>query len=314
MDTQTPIFIVSSGRTGSTLLAHMINRHPGLLCVSDLFEPVGEVPYFDRAKPVDGETFFEILSRPSLEQRIDYWRSQPTAELLFLPDDDDEVSLLLSYTLPFLTDGEPMALFRELQEVVAGFPEDVVANQLIRFFDTLRDRFERRLWIERTGGSLPHMRKIIETWPDAKVVHNYRDSRETAISMMTGSFFRLYLELTRNPDLKTWDWRHMPPLEEMGAMLNRWTMDGLAALEELPERQKMDVSYESLVTEPVDTLLNLSCFVLGTSEPSPEDVEWAEKEKTIIRRAPLRFHKLDDAEQKKLQDSCEPALRALGYL
>ena len=79
----------------------MINRHPQLLCVSDLFEPVGEVPYFDRSKIVDGKEFFKILSGPSFPQRIKYWREQPTSELLFMPEDDDMVSLLLTYTLPF---------------------------------------------------------------------------------------------------------------------------------------------------------------------------------------------------------------------
>ncbi len=314
METQIPIFVVSSGRTGSTLLARMIRRHPRLLCVSDLFEPVGDVPYFDRTRRVDGETFFEILSAPSLEQRIAYWRSQPTAELLFLPEDDDQVSLLLSYTLPFLTDGRPMALYRELEKAVSGFPEDAMADQLIRFFDLLRDRFDKELWVERTGGSLPHMRKILETWPHARIVHNYRDTRETAISMMTGSFFKLYLALTRNPDLETWDWDSMPPVEDMGAMLNRWVVDGVAALEEFPDAQKMDLSYESLVEETVETLLRLSCFVFDRSEPTPEDVAWAEKEKRGIRRAPIRFHRLDVAEQQRLQAVCEPALEALGYL
>ena len=106
-----------------------------------------------------------------------------------------------------------------------------MAGHLIRFFDWLRDRYEKDLWVERTGGSLPHMRQIVDTWPDAKIVHNYRDPREVALSMMTGSFFRLYLELEKNPDLGDWDWNHMPPIEEMGAMLNRWLVDGQAAAE-----------------------------------------------------------------------------------
>ena len=78
----------------------MIREHPRLLCVSDLFEPIGPEPYFDRGRTVDGAEFLQVLSRPSLPQRIAYWRQQPTGELLFLPEDDQLVSLLLTYTLP----------------------------------------------------------------------------------------------------------------------------------------------------------------------------------------------------------------------
>ena len=93
VNTQKPIFIVSAGRSGSTILAKMINLHPQILCVSDLFEPVGPVPYFDREIVVTGEKFFEILSSPSTKPRLRYWRERETKERLFYPDDENLVSL-----------------------------------------------------------------------------------------------------------------------------------------------------------------------------------------------------------------------------
>jgi hypothetical protein len=310
--TQTPVFVVSSGRAGSTLLARMIHRHPRLLCVSDLFEPVGEVPYFDRRRVVDGEGFFRVLASPSFPQRIAYWRAQPTSELLFLHEDDDMVSLLTSYTLPFLTGGDPMGLFEELREATAKLAEASMADQLIRVFDWLRDRFGKQLWVERTGGSLPHMRQILETWPDAKVIHNFRDPRETAISMMTGSFFRLYLELEKNPDLDAWDWDRMPPRTQMAKMLNRWMVDGVAALDGFPRDQQMSLSYEQLMKDTAGTLLELIRFFFDR-EPTAEDETWAEQETTVIRPAPLRFASLPSAERAELQAACRGALDALGY-
>lgn len=312
MSTQTPVFVVSSGRAGSTLLARMIHRHPRLLCVSDLFEPVGVVPYFDRERRVDGEELFSLLSRPSLPQRIAFWRAQPTSELLFLHDDDDLVSLLTSYTLPFLTGGDPMALFEELRQATAKLGEASMADQLIRVFDWLRDRFGKQLWVERTGGSLPHMRRILATWPDAKIVHNFRDPRETAISMMTGSFFRLYLELEKNPALGAWDWDHMPPLAEMAAMLNRWVVDGVAALQSFPPEQRINLSYEQLMADAAGTLLGLIRFLFDR-EPTAEDVAWAEQQLTIIRPSPLKFPALPPDEQETLRAACQEALTALGY-
>ncbi|MCP3959704.1 MAG: sulfotransferase [bacterium] len=310
---QTPVFVVSSGRAGSTLLAKMINRHPRLLCVSDLFEPVGEVPYFDRQRRADGRELFEILSAPSFEQRIRYWRSQPTTELLFLPEEDRMVSLLLCYTLPFLTEGDPMDLYHRLRSAAEEWPEDTMPGHLIRFFDWLRDIHGKDLWVERTGGSLPHMKKIVEAFPDAKIVHSYRDCRETAISMMTGSFFRLYFELDKNPDLGEWDWNTKPPLEEMGAMLNRWVVDADAALETVPEDRKMGLAYEDLLDDAAGTLLRLVGFIFDRDEPTPEDVAWAERERAVIRRPPLKFPGLDRGEQQRLEAACSEGLWILGY-
>jgi hypothetical protein len=307
------LFLVSSGRTGSTFLARMIHRHPRLFCVSDLFEPVGEVPYFDRSRKVDGREFFEVLSGRSFPQRIAYWREEPTDELLYLPDDDAMVSLLLCYTLPFAVGGDPMDLYRELEEAVAAFGRDEMANHTLRFFDWLRDRFGKDLWIERTGGSLPHMRRIVDTWPDAKIVHNYRDCRETAISMMTGSFFRLYLELGKDPDLGHWDWAHMPPIEEMGTMLNAWIVDALDALAGVPEPRKMALSYESVLDDPETALLDLCRFVFDRDEPTAEDVRWAKEEARAVVRPPLKFPELPRDEQGRLQASCAEGLELLGY-
>ena len=312
MERQTPIFVVSSGRAGSTLLAKMIHRHPRLLCVSDIFEPVGEIPYFDRQKEVDGEEFFSVLSSPSFKQRIAYWRERPTSELLFLPDDDNMVSLLLSYTLPFLDQDDPIGLFQEIKEETEKRGSASMADHLIKLFDSLRDRYDQALWVERTGGSLPHMRKIIETWPDAKIIHNYRDPRETAISMMKGSFFRLYLELEKNPELDEWDFDHMPPLEEMGAMLNRWIVDGTAALSEVPAERRMNLSYEDLLDDPTKTLIKLHEFIFE-SPPESQEIAWAKAESAVIRRPPLKFPTLAGDSRERLLDACSEGLAALGY-
>ena len=309
---QLPLFVLSSGRTGSTLLARIIHRHPEMLCVSDLFEPVGRVPYFERGGVVSGEEFFRVLSRPSFPQRIEYWRHQRNQELLFLHPEDAMVSLLLSYTLPFLAK-EPMELFHELRQACAAKEAEDLPGSLIWLFEWLRDRFGKRVWVERTGGSLPHTGEIVGLWPEGKYVHSFRDCRETALSMMTGSFFRLYLELLKNPDLGRWDWEHMPPVEEMGAMLNRWVVDAGKALEVIPQERRLDLRFEDLVEQPAKTLLELSSFLLDREAPTAVDRAWARREAQGIRRPSLRFAGLSKDERKRLQESVAPALGVLGY-
>ncbi len=310
-DTQIPIFVLSSGRTGSTFLARLIRSHPHLLCVSDLIEPVGEIPFFDRQKHMDGQAFFKVLSAPSFKQRIAYWRHQPNAELLYLHPEDHMVSLLLSYTLPFLTE-DPMALFAQVEQEMAAFPRRSMADQTIAFFDLLRDKFSKQLWVERTGGSLAHTQQMIQTWPHAKFVHNFRDPRETVISMMTGSFFRLYLELEKNPKLGRWDWDYMPPIEEMGAMYNRWVVAAQAALAEVDDRQKYRLCYEDLISRPRETLLGFAHFVWDRP-PTREDEHWAREQEARIRPSQPKFDDLDQQQQTALERVCRESMELLGY-
>lgn len=311
MSNQTPIFIISSGRTGSTLLARMLNRHPELVIISDLFEPVGDEPYFHPEWNVNGAEFWKIISRPSFPQRIKSWRRKPNAELLFLPDDDNLVSLLLSYTIPFISD-EPMKFFYELEKEVAAFPKDNMTGQMIRLFDHLRDKIGKSLWVERTGGSLPHAEKIMRLWPDAKIVHNIRDPREIAISMMKGSFFRLYLELEKNPQLGEWDESYFPPLEEMGAMINRWFVAAAPSFEAFPSERMRILRYESLMKNTEETLLTLIPYFLER-EVNATDREWAKAESAIIRPSSLKFPKLERAQQASLEAAVKESMNILGY-
>jgi hypothetical protein len=312
MSTQRPVFIVTSGRTGSTLLAKMINRHPAILCASDIFEPVGDNPFFE-PRVVNGKEFFRLLSKPSHPARIRFWRQQPTDELLFLHPDDQHVSLLLSYTLPFLTGGSPMSLYEEVKEHFRQVKPRQIPDHLLLFFDWLRDRYQKSLWVERTGGSLPHTKKIIDTWPSAKVVFYYRDPRETAISMMHNDFFRLYLELTKKPALTEWDSDFMPPIGEMAAMLNTWTLDAMAALSHLQEDRVFTLRYEDLVATPEKSLISLVKFCQGTTQISEAEFEWARKEARIIRNPVKRFLKLPTSDQDQLLEACGALAQRLGY-
>ena len=130
---KTPVFIVSAGRSGSTFLAKLINDHPDIVCVSDLFEPVGPAPYFDRETKISGTDFFNMIAAPSTKPRLRYWRERQTKERLFVPEDEGLVSLLLSYTIPFVDD-DPMTCLSDYQNFVAREPEQSPADHLISFF------------------------------------------------------------------------------------------------------------------------------------------------------------------------------------
>ncbi len=310
---QTPIFVVSSGRTGSTFLGKMLNRHPDIVCMGDLIEPTGPNPYFDRSDVVSGEHFFKLLSAPSIKPRLRFWKDRPTDELMFYPKDDgNHVSLLLCYTLPKLTD-DPVALLNTIEADFSQVAPATMADHTVHFFELIRERMGKKLWVECTGGNLPQTKGIVETWPDAKIIHNFRDCREVAISMQTKSFFRMYRQIEENPDLDEWDFDDYPPYPVMGAMLNRWVMQAEDLLEGIPAERRHATSYESYTEQPHQALLSLCQFIFDREEPLPQDVAWVEGEMKNIRKAPLRFDALDKEAQIELELSCRDALVRLGY-
>ncbi len=309
---QRPIFIVSSGRTGSTALARMLNNHPQILIVSDLFEPTGPVPYFNRKSLITGSDFFKLLSHPSIKPRLRYWRERATKERLFYPDDNNLVSLLLCYTIPFLTD-KPMELFEDLRTEMNRLKPTYIADHLVAFFEFLRERFRKDVWVERTGGSLSHIERIVNIWPDARIVHNYRDGRETAISMYHYPFFRMYLQILKKPDLDEWDFDYYPPIEEFGKMWEKWILKAEDILNRLSEHQKLYLSYEEYTDNTFNTLIKLVKFIFDRKEPTREDVRWAKEEAKRIVKAPIRFHTLSKEKQILLESACSRGLRRLGY-
>lgn len=310
---QVPSFIVTSGRSGSTMLARMLQCHRELVLISDLIEPVGPLSLIDRTGLVSATEFLTMLCAPSLPERIRFWRSQPTDELLHLPECDDDVSLLLTYTLPFLAPDSPLDLLDELDVAMSQRGPATMAEHLFATFAWLRDRFGGTRWVERTGGSLPHAQQLVTAFPHGRFVHLHRDPAEVAISMQTGSFFRLYHLLEADPALERWDWSVVPSPAVLGEMVDRWETEASAAWKVLPESQFLRVSYESLMTDGAGQLLRLAEFLLD--RPADDrDREWAHGEAERLRPPPLRRLQLDDDERRALEVSCEQSRTELGYV
>ncbi|NND76034.1 MAG: sulfotransferase [Ilumatobacter sp.] len=299
-------FILTTGRSGSTMLARALHTHPEVVVVSDLLEPALSEIYFDPLIRLDGVAFWDVLSRPSLPERIRYWRTRPTDELLLLPDEDDDVSLLMAYTLPFLT-AEPWELHDELRTALGTRPERPATDHFAFVLDFLRDRFGGTTWIERTGGSLPHAASIVAQWPTARFLVLRRDPVETALSMRSGSFFRLYLAM-KSGETSAWlDERFADPAA-LAAMIEHWTVDAEPALAAVPADRLHHLTYERLLSEPVAALADVVRFVLDR-DLTAADTDWATDRACGIDPPPRRAEALSAADVTRIRAACPTAIR-----
>lgn len=335
-----PVFIVSTGRCGSTLLSAMVRRHPRILSVSEFFAYLG--PGAVRAPRVSGEAAFRRLNAPTPALRA-FLKHAAIGELLYPLGADgrysaDDLPPIMCTTLPHLTD-EPEQLWDELSPSLRGRGRRRLTDHYRFVFEWLRRRFNRRMWIERTGGTLPMSPVLARHFPDARFVHIFRDGRDTAISMHNHPGFRgmaissLMLKRIGLDPFSPLNWRgsspwvhvvariHMLlaspdrliesdiPLESFGWVWSGMIERGTAFLNTLPAERVLSMRFESLLRSPREEAERFLDF-LG---PELADAAWLDEVSRLPRDLEPRWKRLSPERQARLAKACAPGQKILGY-
>ncbi len=244
---------------------------------------------------------------------------------------------IISVTLPHLTDAYE-ALYDEVGEVVRAQPRRPLDQHYRLFFDHLARKFQRRVWVERSGGSLMLAARLLRLFPEARVIHVYRDGRDTALSMSQHRNFqvliasiqkaqrvfdsrRVFLK-DRGSLLEVWlqrlvfrflDIRKLLDkplaLADYGAFWNEMIMVGHEVLQTLPPHRLLNVKFEEVQQHPREKLQELIRFI----DPSLDDPTWLDEVAAIPKPARSQYVKLPAAEQQALTAACRPGLELLGY-
>ena len=329
------------------MLSDVMNRHPQVLSLSELFSFIG-LRAFARDR-LDGEAMWKLLSRsgPGLQAMLN--RDKRIGEIIypfespqarFSPQDVPAISVT---TLPHLTQ-DCDSLYDELEPVIRARPTVPVADQYRFLFGWLCDRFGRELWIERSGGSLLFGHRLLQLFPEARVVHIYRDGRDTALSMHRHHAFTMMLVTVRR--MQRWGMNPFksdaidltaPPrpssvrrfamfliahftnfdkmidqefdLDAYGELWSRMILFGQAYLSSLPPDRLFSVSYEEILERPREKLTELLAFI----EPDLSNQAWLDEAVAIPRPNPPKYPSLPPQARLRLSRACAPGLKALGY-
>ena len=344
------VFIVGTGRCGSTLLSGMLRTHPAVTSVSEFFAFVtdlgGRIAQTFAAEldgRVEGAQIWERISTAWPRQNLMLRHDVAMDEVIY-PwrgghrfDASTGVPAVSQVTLPHLSD-DPDTLFDALGAFVCALPRDTVGNQFRAVFKWLCARERTGGWAERSGGGLRILRRLREHFPDARFVHIVRDGRDTAMSMSRHFGFRMVLvafqlmeTLGVDPfesDLRTWE-EDLP--------------DDLASL--LPERftREAFLSFETPTAlcghywsgEMMDGLAVLDALPKGDlltlrfedflSAPGPTaralseflcegatDDAWLARATALVGTARSSWRRLPDREQRELLAACRPGFEALA--
>jgi hypothetical protein len=336
-----PVFVVSSGRCGSTLVSNMLRLHPDVLSLSEFIIMLMPGGFPGAGGPIYGTQFWALLSTPRKRMTLMYQHGIVFDEVLYRPGPgrrftaETGVPPILLTALPHLT-SEPEALYDEIHDFVVAQGAYPVGVHYMRLFDWLRERFERKVWVERSGSLLMHLDELIAHFPAARFVHMYRDGRECAISMSRHSAFRLSMisgqllqhlgidpfntdEPARGelpPDLEkfmpeTFDaasfWSYDLPVEKLGASWQTAETGAIELLSQLPSDRVYQLRYENLVASPESELANLMRFI-GLPEP---EVQYLQAAAALVKVKPPEWPRLPQEERIRLDDSCRVAMALL---
>ena len=146
-----PFFILCSGRSGSTLLASMLNMHPNLYVPVELFGLYSSLP----------------------QQLKHYGDLNHDFNLRLLAYDLKNVGQLKEFNIDFDSD----EFYRRI------YPRNKNLRSVIDcFYETLLSRSGRSRIGDKTPNNSPFIKVIDNLYPESKVIHLVRDGRDCAIS------------------------------------------------------------------------------------------------------------------------------------
>jgi hypothetical protein len=337
-------FVVSSGRAGSTLLSQILHTHPDVLSVSEFFACLQGVlrrtPY--PGQDLDGQQLWQMLSAPdpvadalvrqgliAPEMRYPYGRGRFSAET--------GIPVICHSTLSLLSD-DPDTLFDQLAAEIPSWPRRTAAGQYRAVFSYLAGLLDRRVIVERSGGSVVLIGMLREQFPEARLVHMYRDGPDCALSMSRFPMFQVgvvtYLAALAAGLPGSASWQQIqdalperftgllsPPydlsrlkefdlfdLEYFGALWSGMMTGAVAALGALPDDQWDTLGYADLLADPTAELTRLAAF-LGV----PARSQWLATARQLVDRGrPGKSARLDHDDLATLRKACEPGQAALA--
>lgn len=343
-DSARPILILGTGRCGSTLVSEIVRLHPSMLSISELFSFTTDLGnriarVFPEGK-LSGEEFWEVMSDPQPRQTTLLVNDLAMPEVLYPWSsgrfDRGYLPPILTSLIPHLAPEDPDDLFDRLGKAMRGNPAAIMPDHLRRMFRWLQRRENASTWVERSGGSLRVAKRLINAFPEAKVVHLVRDGRDTALSMSRHIGFRMAFlcslqsetlgvdpyettdrsdeaDLTdelaellpENFSREAFDAFDLPP-SLCGHYWSGEIVEGLKALANLDRDSLLTLRYEDLLSDPTGVIGRFADF----SQVEVTD-QWLSEASSLVRPQLPRWPALAPDELAALEAACALGTEAL---
>jgi len=316
-------FVVSTGRCGSTLLDKMMNHHPDLLMISECMGAPDRANAFNAGIITKDQLKNLLLSSiPIVDLAVR--RGNITKEQQYEVKDHVNFSIpaYLYICFPTLTD-KPDELFAELMELIDTFPDQTMTEHYLQIFNWLTRKFDRKIWCERTGGSIEFMPGLYKLFPNAKYLHIHRNGPDAVLSMKNHAYFQMLVSLFTRPvtreELEQTElagkpismddpisqrlFARQPSYTDFAAYWNYQLAVGYSVFAKMDPTQYMDIRYEDMIAEPHRIMNQIADFF-----ELPNNSDWVDKAAEIIdtNEVSSSIANLSEDEQETLINACMP--------
>lgn len=321
-------FIISTGRSGSTLLSRALAENRRLLVLSEFISSLDNARRFGD-ETIDGSEFLQILSADDDVSALIAARGRPSAEAIHQGAASDRTATgrapsLVRACLPPLTD-DPEALFARIVELVSRWPRRTRRGHFDALFAWLCAELGREAWVERSGFGIRLFPELRRTFPDARFLHLHRDGREAALSMFHHPWFRVGVHLDYFvPDAPDVDaairfpesrgdfvaglFETPPALALYGEHWSNLLARAFADFVHLDAAQYRELWFELFVETPRAALREVADFL-----DLPEDPGWIDRGAALVtNRIAQRFEALAEEDGAALAAACRPGQILLG--
>lgn len=324
------------------MLSRMLHRHPEVLSLSEFFTMVcdagGRIPALFPESFLSGQAFWELITAITPQLTTTMRHDVSMAEIIYPFGRETArytrqtgVPAISLTTLSQLSD-DPDALLETLCESVSSRPEANIAEHYRALFDLLRERFSKRMWVERSGAAFVFIKQVAKLFPDARYIHIVRDGRDTAYSMHNHVGFRIFgvgslltqmlgVQPFYDPDRSNIDRVPVPlraflpenfngavfrnyriPLDACGDLWSQEIANGMEVLRELNEDRLLTLRYEDFLIDPRLPLAALASF-LGLERRNDE---WVESCAAMVHQPRSDWRTLPATMAAALDAACQP--------
>ncbi len=294
-----PIFIIGHWRSGTTFLHYLMgqDKNIGYVSTTDTLDPSVFLQYENFLKKIVANSLPEKRPMDNLELGTDLPYEEEYAIANLCP-----YSFYHAWYFPRAIDHY---LKRDiLYENVGKEIIDEWKNIYLSFLKKITYKYHGKQIILKSLVNTAKIKLLLEMFPDAKFIHQYRNPYEVYMST-----WKLYDSI-----LPLFSFQHIDEAEFDKSILKIYKEISKKYLEEkklIPKENLIELKYEEFITEPLKTLeLIYSKFgISGFEKAKPAFEEYLKKHELYERN----HHKIDEQIKKKVYREWEIIFNAFGY-
>lgn len=138
-------------------------------------------------------------------------------------------------------------------------------------FGLAMNETEKKRWLEKTPTNILYMKELLEIFPEAKLIHIYRDGRDVAASIIANGFWPIW----KNDVLPVYTRLKNRSVKNCAIYWREFLRFGFKQAQDLPPNRCIHIKMEDLMAKTEETLREICDFVDETFDESLMSVNLA---------------------------------------